>query len=798
MDFVGNLPYEGVSLEEQVKETCDNLALPSTALQTEYDEIKEKPDDGTFVWTHDFFSTAAHTLIQNIEHVVGDSALVALFGEILMNYHFGFEGPINVLEMLIFFDYNAFYKDRGDDYKTKLEQYKTHMITQITHEFTRFIYEHFSLFGFTSFKLVVSDGQETFHSFTTSTVFEILDQNNNVVLYCEFGKIKSITIFKHRFCYESSNIIIKYYLNEDGFLFTFFLNMKRTKIKKGIAYFEQCISLIKNRNRLHRISQEAFADKLISLFSVDMKNVFNIESIVEILKTNDTKIYIPLYLMIQTEILQELFINFDAEVKYNRTTTLSYKEFVMKLNQDLLKGLDLGQINGNYGNKLSIYQLLVYYTNILHDTFPDAAAQESGGDVLKQLKVCRDMANLLQMPPYLSDLDIKFFFSDTHELTQYEIKIINSLFYLIAYLEENRYLRYSTFQIGTVNVSFGNNKFLFTIDSISQQRIFGIRYAKDWNNLPGLLSADIKLNITFTHINPLLRMDTDHNTVDRRTGQSYEYKGKFVMAFFDIACWKANQTKLESIKPTWASLPVSQSISNVFGAYQHMVSGGSLSVRLMNIPFLYECLNESNELVYIKTHERKMVNKHTKDISRRIDYLELVLEIIKHLKLEDQDVIRLVNAINFEMMNLNFYLTNPETILKPSDFPLWNHEWHQYYFLTNISYLPSEQLVTICKIQQVEFNSRNLIQKKEEFTEGLIAAFRLFSPYRQTRDFLTSMAGSNKAKTSYRGNPVTLTGPVKLTGLVLGGSGGGRHRRKRRGATKKKQKRRIGKTRRRR
>jgi hypothetical protein len=402
----------------------------------------------------------------------------------------------------------------------------------------------------------------------------------------------------------------------------------------------------------------------------------------------------------------------------------------------------------------------VYYTNKLSQIFVGCFAQESGGDVSKKYTLGADING----PPYLSDVDIKFFFPESNNFTDYQDSIINSLFYLISYLEKYNYLRYSKLFVGTVH--FGLHTFKFFIDSASQRRIFGIRYAKDWNGLAGLLSADIKLNIRFQHY----QSESD----EKPTGV---YNGKFVMAFFDIACWGKSRDDIEKQK------------------YDTTKD----RVEYMKIPSLGASLNESTDLVYSQTVARMKVNKHKKDKLRRIEYLKLALSIIDALN-ENQDIAvnkqELIRYINDEILRLD----NPQTEYIPFD-NVWVpiYDWTIEPYFKQIKYLPRQQLDTIYDIEQI--GSTNVAQK-ENFTAGLSAAFRGEYVFPETRNFLTGMADSKKAKTSYRENPVRFPVTVRevfhARGVVPGGSGGGRHRRKRRGATKKKQKRRIGKTRRRR
>jgi hypothetical protein len=355
-------------------------------------------------------------------------------------------------------------------------------------------------------------------------------------------------------------------------------------------------------------------------------------------------------------------------------------------------------------------------------------------------------------------VDIKFFFPKGRSgFGEYETPIINSLFYLISFLEEHRYLRYRELFVGTVH--FGSHTFNFFIDSESQKRIFGIRYAKDWNGLAGLLSADIKLNIVFQH--------------HENNGTITSYNGKFVMAFFDVACWEKSARDITKYNQ------YSTEISDLKG--KELGFGGP--VDLMNIPSLGASLTESNELVYDQKEDRKKVNKHEKDKVRRIEYLKLAHMVIENNRdCLDKGPRNLLDIINDEIDNVR----------GEGDRPLFS-DWTKFDCLKSIDALPNELLQTICAIEQVVYAGSNAADRtrfetnKIYFIEQIRRSFKISERIEVTDVFIKSMA-NNKAKTSYRGNPVMLKDL----------RGGGRRRRKCGGVTKKKQKRRIGRTRRRR
>jgi hypothetical protein len=86
-------------------------------------------------------------------------------------------------------------------------------------------------------------------------------------------------------------------------------------------------------------------------------------------------------------------------------------------------------------------------------------------------------------------------------------------------------------------------------------------------------------------------------------GTITSYKGKFVMAFFDVACWEKGARDITKYNQYSTEISVLKSRELGFGG----------PVDLMNIPSLGASLNESNELVYLQKEERKKVNKHEKD-----------------------------------------------------------------------------------------------------------------------------------------------------------------------------------------
>jgi hypothetical protein len=698
------------------------------------------------------------------------NAVVAFFGENVLNYNIVL-GASGIYEMLIFFD-NA-------SYPVELTSgvYKSVMIDMI-YVFLQGLTTRMNRGSSVSNKYVLSQApdsekEEKFHYFTSSFVFEIRDGDGNVVFYCEFGRIQDVVKFKSWFTYPRGSLayipehpLLPYYLNDDGFLFTFFLTMKTMKIKRGIAYFEKCIQNIKRFrfDNVGRKRERAFQDKLIHLFTVQFSEMFHLSMVMPVGLSSGKKMYLPLYQIMQTEILQEIFIIFDAVVD-DGGDRLSYRDFAMRLNQNLLKAVGGG--NDLFGNNsegsgplMSIYQLLVYYTNALNDAFSSLGclAQESGGDVSKKYTLDAKVDG----PPYLSDVDIKFFFPmGGSGFDEYEKRIINSLFYLIAFLEERRYLRYSELFVGTV--LFGSHTFNFFIDSESQKRIFGIRYAKKWNGLAGLLSADIKLNIVFQH----------HKNDDAGTITSY--KGKFVMAFFDVACWEKSGREISKYQ-------YSTKISDLKG--RELGFGGP--VDLMNIPSLGASLNESNALVYDQKEEREKVNKHEKDKVRRKEYLELARMVIENNRgcVDDELMRVLLENINTEIDNVG----EGNVVLK---------DWTKLDCLKNIDALPLEQLRTICAIEQVAYDGVDrgkFESNKMHFIEQIRRSFEIRGQFDATHNFLGSLV-NNKAKTSYREAPVN---PDDLFRGSRGGGGGSgaRRRRKRRGVTKK-QKRRLGGTRRR-
>ena len=700
------------------------------------------------------------------------NVVVAFFGENVLNYNIGL-GASGIYEMLIFFD-NASYPVEltSGVYKSvmldMIDGFLQGLTTQMNHGLD---VDH---------KYVLSRApdsvkEEKFHYFTSSFVFEIRDGDGNVVFYCEFGRIQDIDKFKSFFTYSRDNPVyvpqhplLPYYLNDDGFLFTFFLTMKTMKIKKGIAHFEKCIQKIKDFrfDNVGRKRERAFQDKLIHLFTVQFSEMFRLSMIVPVVPASGKTMYLPLYEIMQTEILQEIFIIFDANVSGVGRDMLSYREFAMQLNQHLLKAV--GGVDSIFGNTskvvgplMSIYQLLVYYTNALNDAFSShgCLAQESGGDVSKKYTWGADVNGA----PYLSDVDIKFFFPSSRGFDEYEFRIINSLFYLIAFLEEHQYLRYPDHFVGTVH--FGSHIFNFFIDSKSQKRIFGIRYAKGWNGLAGLLSADIKLNIVFQH----------HKNDGTITG----YKGKFVMAFFDVACWEKGVSDISKYQ-------YSTKISDLKG--RELGFGGP--VDLMNIPSLGASLKESNELVYDQKGEREKVNKHEKDKVRRVEYLRLAKMVIK----DNLDC--LVDKPRLSLDDIDTEIDNVGEISSP----LFNYDWTKLDCLKDIDKLPLKQLQTICAIEQVAYDGvdRDRFESnKMHFITKIREIFEISKPIRQTGIFLSLLENNNnKAKTSYREKLETREILRSVAAGGLRGGSGSRRRRKRRGVTKK-QKRRLGRTRRR-
>jgi hypothetical protein len=729
---------------------------------------------------------------RGISEIESHGVSVAFFGENVLNYNIGL-GVSGIYEMLVFFDNASF--------PTELTAgvYKSVMIDMIAgflEGLTKRLNHSDSRWGrrFVLSQPPDSEKEEKFHYFTSSFVFEIRDGDGdgNVVFYCEFGRIQNIDVFKRDFTYPRDghtglleetyphpHPLLPYYLNDDGFLFTFFLTMKTMKIKRGIAYFEDCITKIKQHRYIRgdKDRKRAFKNKLIELFTVRFSEMFNTSMIMPVELASGKKMYLPLYQIIQTEILQEIFILFDAKVDVGggsgvggvggEVVRLSYRDFAMRLNQRLLKAVGGGGDpfgNTSEGGLMSIYQLLMYYTNALNDVFGSdgCLAQESGGDVSKKYTLDADVDGA----PYLSDVDIKFIFPESRVFGVYETPIINSLFYLISFLEKHRYLRYRELIVGTVR--FGSHIFDFVIDSESQKRIFGIRYAKDWNGLAGLLSADIKLNIQFRQ---------------RGGGDGTVYNGKFVMAFFDVACWRKSRREIAKYQ---YSTDISQvaGVSNMGGVY---VSNMGLT-SLMKIPSLGASLKESNELVYDQKEQREKVNKHGKDITRRIEYLKLARMVIQNNRdCLDKNHEGLLTKIVHEIDNVG----------DKDAAPLSKYDWTKLDCLTNIDALPLKQLQTICEIEQVVYmgvDSRRFESNKMRFIDQIRRSFEISESIDATRVFLESMA-NNKAKTSYRGNPVLL-GVLRGGGGV--GGGGGRRRRKCGGVTKNKQNRRISGTRRRR
>jgi hypothetical protein len=697
------------------------------------------------------------------------NVVVAFFGENVLNYNIGLSAS-GIYEMLIFFD-NASYPVEltSGVYKSAMldmiDGFLQGLTTQMNHGLD---VDHKYVLS----RAPDSEKEEKFHYFTSSFVFEIRDGDGNVVFYCEFGRIQNMDGFKSFFTYPRNNPayipqhpLLPYYLNDDGFLFTFFLTMKTMKIKRGIAHFEKCIQKIKKLrfDMVGRNREREFQDKLIELFTVRFSDIFRLSMVMPVVPASGKTMYLPLYEIMQTEILQEIFIIFDAQVVVGRGS-LSYREFAMQLNQRLLKavgGVDSIFGNTSEGGLMSIYQLLVYYTNALNDAFSSLGclAQESGGDVSKKYTLDAKVDG----PPYLSDVDIKFFFPmGGSGFDEYEKRIINSLFYLIAFLEEHQYLRYSELFVGTV--LFGSHTFNFFIDSDSQKRIFGIRYAKKWNGLAGLLSTDIKLNIVFQH----------HKNDDAGTITSY--KGKFVMAFFDVACWEKSVREISKYQ---YSTKISDSKRRDLGFVG--------PVDLMNIPSLGASLKESNDLVYDQKGEREKVNKHEKDKVRRVEYLRLAKMVIK----DNLDC--LVNKPRLSLDDIDTEIDNVGEI----NSPLSGYDWTELDCLKNIDVLPRQQLRTICEIEQVEYKGEDrgrFESNKMLFIEKIRQSFEISGQFDATHNFLGSLV-NNKAKTSYREAPVKSDDLFRDTKRRGGGSGS-RRRRKRRSVTKK-QKRRLGGTRRR-
>jgi len=267
------------------------------------------------------------------------NTVVSFFGENVLNYNLGYVlGASGIYEMLIFFDNRS-------PTELPLGDYKDIMIGMIV----GFLQGLTTLMnhGRNRYKLSQAPDsikEEKFHYFTSSFVFEIRDGNENVVFYCEFGRIQNVVEFKNEFMYSRDSLeeiykhqdaalekhpLLPYYLNDDGFLFTFFLTMKTMKIKRGIAHFEKCINKIKQHRFMHGDNdrKRAFKNKLIHLFTDRFKRMFHLSMVMPVVPASGKTMYLPLYEIMQTEILQEIFIIFDAKVD-DGGDRLSYRDFV--------------------------------------------------------------------------------------------------------------------------------------------------------------------------------------------------------------------------------------------------------------------------------------------------------------------------------------------------------------------------------------------------------------------------------------------------------------------------------------
>jgi hypothetical protein len=546
--------------------------------------------------------------------------------------------------------------------------------------------------------------------FTSSITVEIYRVSDNLnVFYCEFGQIRSVVDFKHLFLYEkiqSSNVsieerLISYFLNFDGFVFTFFFTMNKLKFTKGVLFFQECQKYIKaailKKYRGHTVAAQKY---LIGLFLDQYNSIFNIFIPVAIRIPDRPLIYMKIYESTQAEILHELFSLFDAEVRGFYAEPL-YKDFCSELNQDLLKTIGSnhpvfrGDCTGS--GILSIYQILAYYTNALNECMESygCIAQESGGDASTHY-----MSETESEKVYISDVDIKFFFDSGRSEGDvgyntvpdgHKGKIVHSLHWLIHFFNEHDYLKMNE-KIATIR--FGDENFDFSIDSKKQKKRFRIRALEQWKDIAALFSLDARLKIKF------LRGGVDI------------LSGKIDLAFFDIACidvaTKVNDDgghKSVSFFKNKTNLSHSKLIdiwSQIFGVvppgydFPGVYRTESGEFRLMPIPSLKNALLESIELTGEERMVQRMaVGKHEKDLFRKRQFMKLFVSLLN-------------SKVGYNIGNGN---VSDATLNEIDDDKLLEYlngsgSWFSRGNNFRFKQLPVEQLAQICRLEQVDIETR--------------------------------------------------------------------------------------------
>jgi hypothetical protein len=689
-------------------------------------------------------------LIALLDELNKSDCIAGIFGEQLLRYHTGIDPSKlneNLYEMFVFYDHTSVYShdamvydiDRDDtavgnsgmeenmhamrvippppDYKTISSHYKSDLFGFIWSGFQALCdaLNEESSAGGTSGRQTYALRQDTmleskWNYFTSSITVEIYRESDNMnVFYCEFGQIRSVIDFKRRFSYQKilpsmaptvEEVLISYFLNFDGFVFTFFFTMNKLKFTKGILFFQQCQQSIKDAVlRLHSHHAQQY---LIGLFLDTYKLIFNIFIPVAIQIPDRPLMYMKIYESSQAEILHELFLLFDAKIVGVGSLLYrekSYKGFCSELNQDLLKtiGDHLVFLNGCTGTGiLSIYQILAYYTNALNECMEDygCIAQESGGDASTHY-----MSEAEASKVYISDVDIKFFFDSGRSEGDvgynvvprgHKEKILYSLHWLIHFFNEHGYLKMNE-EITTIR--FGGENFDFSIDSMKQRKRFRIRALEQWKDIAGLFSLDARLKIKFV-----------------RGGD--ELSGKIDMAFFDIACIDVatkvdrghhksvslfkNKTSLSHSKllEIWRGMemPAVPQDYDFPGVYRTE----SDEFRLMPIPSLKNALLESIELTGEERMAQRMaVGKHEKDVFRKRQFMKLFVYLLN-------------SKVGYNIGNGN---VSDETLNEIDDNKLLEYlngsgTWFSRGNNFRFKQLPVEQLVQICRLEQVDIETR--------------------------------------------------------------------------------------------
>lgn len=682
----------------------------------------------------------------NINH----GCAAGIFGEQLLRYHTPDMRGLNenLYEIFVFYDHKNVYShhamvceiDRDDkklgdsgmegmeenihvisvipppppppDYKTKSFIYRSDLFGLICAEFQKLCeaLNPESSSGGASGRQTYALRENTelkWNYFTASVTVEIYRESDNMnVFYCEFGQIASVDDFKRLFSYErilwstEEERLISYFLNFDGFVFTFFFTMNNLKFTKGVLFFQECQKHIKDA--VLRLDNDIIKAQqyLIGLFLDTYELIFNIFIPVAIQIPGKTVMYMKIYESSQAEILHELFSLFDAEVTSKFYAEPFYKGFCSELNQNLLKAFGN---HPDFGKEctgiLSIYQILAYYTNALNECMEgnNCIAQESGGDASTHY-----MSEAVASEVYISDVDIKFFFdSGCREgdvgynvvPRDHKEKIVYSLHWLIHFFNEQGYLKMNQ---EIIKIQFGDETFTFSIDSMKQKKRFRIRALEQWKDIAGLFSLDARLKIKFV-----------------RKNDGNELSGKIDLAFFDIACidvatkvdigghhksvsFFKNDTKLSHSKllKIWRD-GINSGVPENYdfpGVYKTIIG----EFRLMPIPSLKNALLESIELTGTEgTKLRQMVGKHYKDLFRKRQFMKLFISLLN-------------KRVGY---NIGNGIVTDETLKKINDYELLEYlNGSGYLFSSGNNFrfkqLPVEQLLQICRLEQVDIETR--------------------------------------------------------------------------------------------